>query len=379
MDLSPEDDLRLNVLLANDIQAIRIDESSRTLYALTPQGESKLPLHPTGRPEAYLRAVRETLSGHALGSPGGYPIFLRQWTRMGQITASNLEGLLLLGEPEAVIAVVRSPKLNEELARRAWWALPCSENARRMLARPCVAQSSLALELAAFLVEFLPFEENPADAVDSVRLILQPGLIDAPTRGKIWRMGARKNTLRVGFLAGPPEALPKSAPARPLDGDRHRLETLSKTGNPWADILLESFSKSGQTWIKTAVEVLKKPATQEVVWKLLEAVGNHFSIENRPPNTADDARPEDGLKFEHLRETANRQLQNPEEPLLELLNALPDDRRTIEALLILAQVQGELVTPIFARSSAVGSVMRKQIEPVVTPILAQLHTLYGNR
>ena len=107
----------------------------------------------------------------------------------------------------------------------------------------------------------------------------------------------------------------------------------------------------------------------------------HFSIEDRSqdPETMDTTGPEDEPSFEHLRENTCRQPQNPQEPLLELLNALPDDRCTMEALLILAQVDGELVTPIFARSSAVGSVMRKRIEPVVTPILAQLDTLYGSR
>ena len=194
-------------------------------------------------------------------------------------------------------------------------------------------------------------------------------------------MFSRKNALRVGFLTAPPEALPKSAPAVPLDGDLHHLKDLSRTGNPWARILLNGFSEPGQTWIRTAMAVLKKPATQGVVWKLLGAIGDHFSITDhgQDPNTADTNGPENEPTFERLRENTRRQLQTPQEPLLELLNALPDDRRTIEALLILAQVDGELVTPIFARSSAVGSVMRKQIEPVVTPILAQLDTLYGSR
>ena len=46
MDLSPEDSLRLNVLLANQPQAIRINESSMIVYGLSDQGEAKVQLNP---------------------------------------------------------------------------------------------------------------------------------------------------------------------------------------------------------------------------------------------------------------------------------------------------------------------------------------------
>jgi len=81
--LSPEDALRLNVLLAGDVLAVRIDEGARLLYGLTPKGEAKLALHPLGRPDRYFQRVREMLGGHALDSPGGYPVHLRRWTRLG--------------------------------------------------------------------------------------------------------------------------------------------------------------------------------------------------------------------------------------------------------------------------------------------------------
>ncbi|MGB1109774.1 MAG: sulfur reduction protein DsrS, partial [Gammaproteobacteria bacterium] len=178
MDLSPEDDLRLNVLLANDVHAIRIDESKHHLYALTAAGETTLKLNPNSRPERYLKNVRELLSSHFLDSPAGYPIYLRRWTRMGDISANNLENLLKIGEPEAVIAVVRSPQLTENLAARAWWAMPNSENARRMLECPAVATADIARELADFLIEFLPYEEKPDDMIESVRLVLAADLAD---------------------------------------------------------------------------------------------------------------------------------------------------------------------------------------------------------
>ena len=44
MDLSAEDKLRLNVLLAQKLQAVRIDESKMTVFALTDRGEAKVKL-----------------------------------------------------------------------------------------------------------------------------------------------------------------------------------------------------------------------------------------------------------------------------------------------------------------------------------------------
>ena len=51
-----------------------------TLYALSASGdEAKVELNPNCNPDRYLKQVRELLSGHVLGSPGGYPVFLKRW------------------------------------------------------------------------------------------------------------------------------------------------------------------------------------------------------------------------------------------------------------------------------------------------------------
>ena len=105
-----------------------------------------------------LRKVREVLSGYVLGSPGGYPVYLKRWSRMGQTRDENLEHLLLLGEPEAVVAVTCASGLSDELARRAWWTCQDPDNARRMLNIPAVVNGSMGPELARFLIEYLPFE-----------------------------------------------------------------------------------------------------------------------------------------------------------------------------------------------------------------------------
>jgi hypothetical protein len=51
LELSSEDNFRLNVLLANRPKAIRIDESKLVVYGLSDKGEAKVVLNPSGRPE----------------------------------------------------------------------------------------------------------------------------------------------------------------------------------------------------------------------------------------------------------------------------------------------------------------------------------------
>ena len=83
MPLSSEDLLRLNVLLVHDLQAVRIDEQTLTVHGLTKDNEAHIPLNPNCRPAQYLKRVRETVSNHALGPPGGHPGFLQRWARPG--------------------------------------------------------------------------------------------------------------------------------------------------------------------------------------------------------------------------------------------------------------------------------------------------------
>lgn len=75
MNLSNEDNLRMNVLLHQELQAIRIDESKMVVYGLSEKGEATVSLRPNCKDEVYIKQVKELISTHILGSPGGYPIF----------------------------------------------------------------------------------------------------------------------------------------------------------------------------------------------------------------------------------------------------------------------------------------------------------------
>ena len=210
-ELSPEDDLRLNVLLAGEVHAVRVDEGAMTLYALTPQGEAKVVLHRNCRPDLYVQRVRELLGGHAMGSPGGYPVHLMRWTSMGQSSAKNLQALLKLGEPEAVKSVAQAATLTDELARRAWWALPTMEVARYMLGQALVRTGTMGPVLADFLIEHLPFEEDPVQAMNSVRAVVGAGLINPVKDARLWARAKHRPHYFLGFLEHRPDDLPADA------------------------------------------------------------------------------------------------------------------------------------------------------------------------
>ena len=368
MDLSNEDSLRLNVLLNQDIEAIRIDESKMIVYGLSPKGEAKVPLNPNCRDEQYIKKVKEVISSHVLGSPGGYPIFLRRWTRMGQARDDSLERLLKLGEPEAVVAVVHAAGLTDELARRAWWAMPNAENARRMLEKQAVVTGSMGPVLAEFLVEFLPFEEDPRDMIKSVELVLQPGLIDAAARDSLWSRGQRKNALLVGFLRAVPDALPVEVAAHPRWSDWQ--ETLDGLDNPVARQLARVLSPAGQAFVQTTTTVMRKPATQDVVVLLLEGIESYFQTVRPGPAPS--------VEMAELVATAREQVAaEAEGPWAAVRAALPESEPLLAAMRALSWVGVPLVNPIFARTDAIGTVMRRKIEPVTRPLLEQLALLSG--
>lgn len=366
LELSNEDALRLNVLV-NNVEAIRIDERTLTVYGLSARGEAKVQLNPTGRGESYLKAVREFLSASALGSPSGYPVHLNRWTRMGQARDTNLAKLLMLGETEAISAVVCAPGLTEELARRAWWSEPTSENARRMLARECVARSELGKILAGHLVEHLPFESEAQVIIDSVRLVLQPGLIEPPVRARLWDKGASQSAYRIGFLASEPDQLPQPLAARAdFESLRPALSEFAARDNTHARLLLRCLDSPGQTFLAICEQVLHKLSSQEAAVSLLNVLSRYFSgIRTDLP-----ACPDSQIILNDALRVTRESL-----PVQELLAAIPAVQAECVAMQALARMDEALVTPVFAHSTATGALMRRKIAPILEAVHAQLTVL----
>lgn len=368
MELSSEDALRLNVLLTHALQAVRIDENNLTLHALTERGEARIALHPSGRKEQYLRLVREMLSGHALGSPGGYPLFIQRWTRMGQNSGENVEKLLLLGDEEAVVSVAYSPKLTDELARRAWWCVQSGDNARRMLERAAVSQGNMGPVLAEYLVEHLPFETSPHVVIDTVRIVLQPGLLNPQALLRLWGRAKSDNTYYVGFLEAVPDALPGENGVQSLPmQEASLLEPLLAAGNRYARQLARVLSPSGRRFLAACEDVLRRPADQDVARALFRAIGAYFGVLRQ-----DSSRE---YSLDGALAVAEHRLVNPDAELDALLAAMPQFRSVMRALLILAEVGEYTVAPILVRTTAIGSLMRRKLEPVTDPVLAQIAVL----
>jgi hypothetical protein len=378
MELSTEDALRLNVLLANPLQALRIDESQMAVSALSERGEATVRLNPTGRHDQYIRKVKELISSQVLGSPGGYPVYLKRWTRMGQARDDSLEQLLMLGEPEAVVAAVHAPGLSHELARRAWWALPDADNARRMLERDCVVAGEMGKVLAEFLLEYLPFETEAQAMMESVRLILRPGLISDEAREKLWVKAKHKNTYYVGFLLAIPDDLPEdSAPHPEFSRWDQALAELAGQGNGTAAQLHRTLRCKGQGFLRTAEGVLRKPSNQDVVLGLLQALQQYFApVHPRLPNH--DEMP---LIVEQVEQLCTGQevcACRCREDMQALLAAHPELKPQVQAMLVLACLSDRVVTPVFAHTDAIGTVMRRKLEPVTQPILEQFAYLHGS-
>ncbi len=373
MQLSPEDSLRLNVLLSQSLQAVRIDESRMIVYALTEKGEAKVPLCPTGKDEAYIREVKALFSTHVMGSPGGYPVFLKRWTRMGQARDESLAAMLLLGEEEAVVAAVHAPGLTDELAARAWWAMPTSENARRMLEKQAVVEGETGKVLAEFLLEFLPFEEDQNDMIESVRLVLQPGLISDEEKQKLWARTKTRKSFFVGFLHGAPDSLPVDVPAHPDFAQVERcLQTLAGE-NVIARLLIRVFSPAGQAFVKTVEEAWKKPGNQDVVISLLAAVQNYFQGLAPAQYTAENIE----CIEEEMRQLCRQDSDENLHAVLDALAPLENRAEWLTAMLVLSCVSVKLVNDIFAHTDAIGTVMRKKIKPVSDGILRQCRILRG--
>lgn len=369
MQLSSEDSLRLNVLITQ-AEAIRIDENEMIVYGLAGEQEMRVALNPTMRADKYLTLVREMLASIVLDSPGGYPIFLRRWTRMGQIDSDQLDRLLRIGEPEAVMAVVCAPGLTNELARRAWWIAPYSEHARQMLENQTIVNGAMGPLLAEHLVEHLPFETEHNDMLHTVRLVLQPGLINAEQRQRLWDRGRSKSTYRVGFLVTLPDGLLEVGDARSdFPEISKKLEPLVVGGHPFAWLLYKLLDASGQSFCRAVIESAERPADQDVVSALFDAIGAYFKA----------LRVHTGQlrTVEEIQQVVEGMMAHPAEALQTLLDRLPELEPEIRAMLFLAHFDESVILPIFSLSDAIGTVMRRKIDPVTQPLLVQLNRLLG--
>lgn len=363
LELSSEDLLRLNVLLAN-ATAIRIDEHHMVVYGLGEDRDYEVHLNALGNEQAYLSKVRELLSTAMFGSPRRYPKYLHRWAGMGQINSVPVDKLLMLGEPEVMLAVAHNSSLTGTQAQRAWWAYPGPELGRCLLAKAASLPDDFARELVAYLLEYLPFETRTLDIMDTVSLVLASGLADAQTCAGIWHRGLRKKAYRIGFLLGDVDKVPeRQSPRQDLAPLAPVLAQLA-LDHPLAALAYRVLDVGGQTFVAVALDCLPKCADQDEVNALLDALHRFFAIPGLTESSLETPEAVNAMVAQHLDRAG-----------APIITQLPTLAGTVPALLAMTQVSADLTIPFFSKSDAAGSVMRKQLQALTEYLQQQLQVL----
>ena len=117
---------------------------------------------------------------------------------------------------------------------------------------------------------------------------------------------------------------------------------------------------------------MKKPSSQDVVVALMEAIEDYFSsmrLSERPSQ-----------EINELLESAEKvcaECGNHSDDLLEVLQVAPELKPMLKAMLTLSWMGEKALNPIFSKTDAIGSAMRRKLEPLFTPLNEQLDHLYS--
>jgi hypothetical protein len=151
--------------------------------------------------------------------------------------------------------------------------------------------------------------------------------------------------------------------------NRQALVGLADADNPYAKALLRSCAPAGQTFLKTATKVLEKPANQDVVNILLDVLRSYHAP-FRPEGDPD-------LTFEELVAEAQQWLAQPDEvpELLACLSATQGLQDELKILRVLSGLGYGVLRPIFSKTDSIGSLMRRKLEPVSSPLMRMLKSL----
>lgn len=346
--LTPEDTLRLNILISTCV-AIRIDVYKLVVVGLTKnKKEQTISLNPNRDRGKIIQAVQKLLVNQVLGSMGGYPSYLKRWSRMGQVGSANLSSLLKIGNIEAVVAVANSQNLNDKVLDLVWWCATNtdqqSEIGRFLLMRDFVIQHPIGNQIANYLLEFLPFTDDTTQLINTINLILQADLISQAEKNKLWKQGQRKTAILIGFIERMQGKLPNNDSTLALNIDIKELACVS--------------SEQSQILLKTIIYILNKINQEHVLYHALEVLGRHLSHPMIQPLNQINA------------------LQTQATIVLDKLG-LDDNRygEKIKARLLLAGVSEQLVVSTISAHSLAGSAIRKKLVNVLSPIQTALKCL----
>ena len=335
--LEPEDTLKLNVLIATSI-AIRIDTYKLVVVGLNAQfKEQTIELRPSGDSDAYIKAVKKLLVTQVLGAMGGYPSYLKRWSRMGQVASSNLTSLLKLGEVEAVVAVANSTNLDDQLLKVTWWCATNTDNqaeiGRFLLTKEFVTFTETGQKIAQYLLEFLPFVNDTEQLIDTTSLVLQNELINQKDKEELWKQGQRKTAFLVGFVERMQGNLPNELNIQPLECQHPDLQIIN--------------DQQSQIFLSTLAHILKKINQEYVLYRALEVLGQYLTHEQ--------------ITLQDSIDKINVQIEN-----LNIISIQEQDK--LNARFLLAGVNERLVVSIISAHNLTGSAIRKKLSHILEPI-----------
>jgi hypothetical protein len=114
------------------------------------------------------------------------------------------------------------------------------------------------------------------------------------------------------------------------------------------------------------LKVMEKPANQDVVTLLLDVVRDYLAL-LRPQGTPD-------LTLEELQQEAG----SADSPaLMACLSAVPAREAELRSLYLLSGLGYGVVRPVFSKTDAIGSLMRRKLEPVFVPLRRGIESLLG--
>lgn len=342
--LEPEDTLKLNVLIATSI-AIRIDTYKLVVVGLNTQfKEQTIELRPSGDSEAYIKEVKKLLVTQVLGAMGGYPSYLKRWSRMGQVASSNLTSLLKLGEVEAVVAVANSTNLDDQLLKVTWWCATNTDNqaeiGRFLLTKEFVTFTETGQEIAQYLLEFLPFVNDTEQLIDTTSLVLQNELINQKDKERLWKQGQRRTAFLVGFVERMQGNLPNELNIQPLECQHPDLQIIN--------------DQQSQIFLATLAHILKKINQEYVLYRALEVLGQYLAHKQ--------------ITLQDSIDKINAQIES-----LNITSVKEQDK--LNARLLLAGVNERLVVSIISAHNLTGSAIRKKLAHVLEPIQKALAIL----
>ncbi|SFV77191.1 DsrS [hydrothermal vent metagenome] len=342
--LEPEDILKLNVLIATSV-AIRIDTYKLTVVGLNAQfKEQIIALKPSGDSEVYIKEVKKLLVTQVLGAMGGYPSYLKRWSRMGQVESSNLTSLLKLGEVEAVVAVSNSTNLDNDLLKLTWWCATNTDNqaeiGRFLLTKPFVLNTQTGREIAQYLLEFLPFVDDIEQLIDTTSLVLQEGLIEQKDKDRLWKQGQRKTAFLVGFVERMRGNLPNEFNLKIPNYEHSDLQIIN--------------NQQSQLFLTTLDHILKKINQEYVLYRALEVLGQYMSHQD--------------ISTQNTIEKITNQVSD-------LSLTADNEQDKLDARLLLAGVSEKLVVSTISAHNLTGSAIRKKLAHVLEPIQQALKTL----